>query len=219
MVNILCVKWGTAFDCDYVNKLYSMVSKHFHHTFTFYCFTDAPIGLNKDIIPIELNDEGWIKWWTKITLWNHQVTKNNLNIFFDLDVIIRDDISDLINEETEYLTIIENHWNDPIETLKGLEQNLSCDINSSIMIWRYNQSIQQIYDFFSNNKHTFMKDYKGIDKVLYYYEFDEVNFNTISDKWVCSYHHGKDENQPVVIFNQGNKQKDINDKELLELWN
>ena len=50
-VNILCVKWGTRYDSEYVNKLYRGIKNNCTKKFKFYCFTDDSTGLLSDIIP------------------------------------------------------------------------------------------------------------------------------------------------------------------------
>ena len=48
-LNVVCVKYGTKYGADYVNKLYYGVKRHLtvHHTFT--CFTEDSAGLDTHI--------------------------------------------------------------------------------------------------------------------------------------------------------------------------
>lgn len=223
MTNIICVKWGTAYSSMYVNRLYSMVSRHFHKPFKMYCLTDNEYGIDERIKVIPMMDLGWEKWWTKITLFNSRTQNylgDNLNLFFDLDTIIYNDITPLIYEATDHLTIAECHWVDPIRNLKGYNRNVSCDLNSSIMMWRYTPEVKRLHDFFQDNQEELVAKYKGIDKVLYYHEFDEFEIRTIDDYWVQSYHHMDVDltKGSVLIFNQGKKQTDIDDPRITELW-
>jgi len=48
--NVICIKWGTVYTPDYVNRLYNMVKRHTTVDFNFYCFTELSDGLNPDII-------------------------------------------------------------------------------------------------------------------------------------------------------------------------
>ena len=41
-VNVLCIKWGTKYGSDYVNRLYRMVGRHLRRPFRFVCLTDEP---------------------------------------------------------------------------------------------------------------------------------------------------------------------------------
>ena len=41
-VNVLCIKWGTYYSADYVNRLYATVCAHLRRLFRFVCMTDRP---------------------------------------------------------------------------------------------------------------------------------------------------------------------------------
>ena len=85
-MNILCVKWGTKYSSDYVNILYNMVLKNCNgQPFDFYCYTDNNSNLIDNIKIIKINSD--LKdWWPKLDLLN--IFNKDVNIFFDLDVII-----------------------------------------------------------------------------------------------------------------------------------
>ena len=40
-VNVICLKWGTAYPPFYVNRLYAGVRRHMKRPFSFICFTNA----------------------------------------------------------------------------------------------------------------------------------------------------------------------------------
>jgi hypothetical protein len=220
MFNIVCLKWGDAYSAEYVNKLYSMISRHFHLPFQMYCFTDDPTEVTEKVICKPIQDTRWVKWWNKIPLISSNAGLEGASIFFDLDVIIYNDITSLVYEFTDYLTIAECHWVDPVRNFKGYERNLSCDLNSSIMLWKRTPQVDQLYNFFDVNCNRLMQEYKGIDKVLYYHEYKEFEIRTIGKQWIQSYHHsGFDESKgSVLIFNQGEKQHEINDQRVKRLW-
>ena len=197
-----------------------MISRHLHVPFQMFCLTDDSSGIISDVTCLSIIDARWKKWWNKIPLLNdHRISKNTC-LLFDLDVVIYNDISNLVLEVNDTLTIAESYWVDPVRNFKGYNRNLSCDLNSSIMIWNHTPEVKKIYDFFDNNQEYLVNNYKGIDKVFYYYEFEEFEVKTISNNWLQSYHHtGFDkEKGSVLIFNQGIKQHEIEDKLVHELW-
>ena len=49
VVNVLCMKWGTKYPADYVNRLYSMVARNIRRPFRFVCLTDDNLGLGANI--------------------------------------------------------------------------------------------------------------------------------------------------------------------------
>ena len=48
--NVVCIKWGTDYSGDDVNKLYNNVLNNTNYDIDFYCFTDDINGLNNKII-------------------------------------------------------------------------------------------------------------------------------------------------------------------------
>lgn len=48
--NVICIKWGTEYSFEDVNKLCSMVKRNTTYDIDFYCFTDNPNGLRDDVI-------------------------------------------------------------------------------------------------------------------------------------------------------------------------
>ena len=49
MATILCMKWGTKYGPEYVNRLHSMVRRHLTIPHRFVCLTDNREGLHADI--------------------------------------------------------------------------------------------------------------------------------------------------------------------------
>ena len=95
--NVICIKWGTKFGADYVNRLYKMVERNLTLPHRFVCFTDKPEGILEgvEIRPLpELNDEGIPdKAWKKLGLFTDQLADlEGEALFLDLDIIIRDNI-------------------------------------------------------------------------------------------------------------------------------
>ena len=71
-INILCVKWGTRYNAEYVNKLYRGIQKYTKKKFTFYCFTEDPTDLVNEINVVKLK-ENWKGWWGKATLFSQGI--------------------------------------------------------------------------------------------------------------------------------------------------
>ena len=58
MLNILCMKWGSAYSADYVNILHRASRAHMERGFRFICLTDDPIGLDDGIEVFPVPDMG-----------------------------------------------------------------------------------------------------------------------------------------------------------------
>ena len=70
MATILCMKWGTKYGPEYVNRLHSMVRRHLTIPHRFVCLTDNRTGLNEGIetfsipsleLPAGAPERGWTK--------------------------------------------------------------------------------------------------------------------------------------------------------------
>ena len=46
---VICMKWGTRYGPDYVNRLYSMVQRHTKRPTRLVCYTDDPAGLDRGV--------------------------------------------------------------------------------------------------------------------------------------------------------------------------
>lgn len=198
-----------------------MVSRHLHIPFHMYCLTDDSSGIIEDITCLSITDTRWTKWWHKISLLSDKRIPEKTSVLFDLDVVLYNNITDMVMEVTSNLTIAEAYWVDPVRDFKGYNRNVSCDLNSSVMIWNPTQEVKRVYDYFDLNYKKLLETYKGIDKVFFYHEFEEFELSYIdSEKWLQSYHHtGFDETKgAMLIFNQGVKNHTIEDERVKRLW-
>ena len=53
-VNVLCLKWGTYYTADYVNRLYAGVKRNLRMPFRFVCVTDDATGLRPEVEAVPL---------------------------------------------------------------------------------------------------------------------------------------------------------------------
>ena len=114
---ILCMKWGTKYGPEYVNRLHAMVRRHLKGDFKFVCLTDRTEGIRAEVqcFPIpEMNiaeakrDGAWKKLTTfEADLYGLQGTA----LFLDLDVVIVDDITSFFEVPGEFLII--HDWKRP----------------------------------------------------------------------------------------------------------
>eukprot|EP00826_Nyctotherus_ovalis_P061322 TRINITY_DN8713_c0_g1_i11.p1 TRINITY_DN8713_c0_g1~~TRINITY_DN8713_c0_g1_i11.p1 ORF type:complete len:309 (-),score=67.61 TRINITY_DN8713_c0_g1_i11:274-1200(-) len=68
-LHIVCVKYGTLYGADYVNKLYRGVEKFLNISHDFVCFTDNPSGLEEEIKVVKI-DNKFGGWWSKANIFN-----------------------------------------------------------------------------------------------------------------------------------------------------
>ena len=73
-----------------------MVKRHTTVPFQFHCLTDDPVGLDPEINAIQLPKDPWIKsWWSKLWMFSPDMPLKGNILFFDLDVIIFNNIDEL----------------------------------------------------------------------------------------------------------------------------
>ena len=114
--NIICMKWGTKYGPEYVNRLHSMVSRHLTLPHRFVCFTEDGSGLNPgiDVLPLPEMDlpPGKERGWRKLsTFQNPLADLEGTALFLDLDVVIVDSIDPFFAQDGEFLII--HDWDRP----------------------------------------------------------------------------------------------------------
>lgn len=98
MLNVICLKHGIKYNSVYVNNLYNMIQRHLTVPHRFVCFTDDPTGIANGIeirmlpsAPIQ----GW--WWKPYVFKADHFPEGDINLFFDLDMVIVNNIDHLVN--------------------------------------------------------------------------------------------------------------------------
>jgi hypothetical protein len=86
---VVCLKYGTKYSADYVNKLYKMVKRNLTLDHEFVCFTEDSTNIDPGItvMPIPLLS-GVTGWWYKPMFFNPNLGLKGVILFFDLDVVI-----------------------------------------------------------------------------------------------------------------------------------
>lgn len=108
VANIICIKWGTLFGPEYVNRLYSGVRRNLSQPVRFFCMTEETDGLHPDIevlpLPVEPYAEPMA---AALAVANRQGAMRKVSLFrpglvpdldgpflgFDLDVVITGDLT------------------------------------------------------------------------------------------------------------------------------
>lgn len=88
-LSVVCVKHGTKYPADYVNRLYNMVRRHLPGNWRFICLTDDASGLDEPIQAIDISGVKANGWWAKLALFNPDVAiPDDAVLYFDLDTVI-----------------------------------------------------------------------------------------------------------------------------------
>ncbi len=93
---VVCLKHGTKYNYDYVNKLYNMVTRHSTIPFGFACITENPVGLNPNIKVIPLPNVPNISgWWYKPWVFSKELPLQGTILFLDLDLVVIKNIDEM----------------------------------------------------------------------------------------------------------------------------
>ena len=112
-VNIVCMKWGTLYSPDYVNKLFCMVRRNLTKPFNFYCLTDDASGIRAEVIvkplpEIYVPEKNQVSPWRKLSMFHKDLYGiTGRTLFLDLDLVIINNIDELF-DYTDKFAIIEN---------------------------------------------------------------------------------------------------------------
>jgi len=119
MYHVICIKWGTAYSCDYVNRLLSMVKRHTTKSFLFHCFTDDSNGLDDEVVVHDLPvlhvkpEENKYAYRKEAGLCDNNLggLKGQRVLYFDLDIVIVDNIDGFFDYPEGEDFVIINDWN------------------------------------------------------------------------------------------------------------
>jgi hypothetical protein len=112
MQTVVCMRWGTLFPAEYVNRLYRGVTRNVARPTRFIAFTDDPTGLEAEIEarpipPIRLPASGLGgSPWRKLALWSRDVGLEGDMLFLDLDVVVVGSLDAFFDFEPGKLAII-----------------------------------------------------------------------------------------------------------------
>ncbi len=117
MRHVICIKWGTKYAPDYVNKLWAMVRRHLRGDFRFICLTDDTQGIRSEvecfpIPPVEIRPEAAgvnDRAWRKLTTFSRDLSEKyglqGTALFLDLDVVVVGSLDDFFTYPGEFLII------------------------------------------------------------------------------------------------------------------
>jgi hypothetical protein len=122
MINVVCAHVGNYCDrgTEYVQRLFDGIDKHLY-TYRPWCITDNPAMIPDGIRTIEADPcvQGW---WNKISLFRPGILpKGERVLYFDLDTIIKGDLSDIANYRGKFAMLRDFYF-------KG-------NLNSGLMAW------------------------------------------------------------------------------------
>jgi hypothetical protein len=121
---VVCVKWGTGYGPDYVNRLYGMVARHVTPPFRVVCLTDDRTGIRPEVECFDLPELGCehptntMGKWRKQVLWGRELPGlDGVVLFVDLDSVIVDSIDPYFEHGADDDVIVARNWARPLAKL------------------------------------------------------------------------------------------------------
>ena len=228
-VSILCVRYGNKYGREYVERLRNMIARNITVPYEFVCLTDDQHPI-KNVISIYQPSSNYNKqWWHKVHIFDKNLPLKERVIYFDLDVVVHNNIDNLVYHELEKLSGIRDfnrkfhsRWN---------------YLNSSVMAWQHGAH-HYIYDMFIKDKSNAMRLHGDQDWI---YRVARNNLVFWPDDWIQSYKweiRSRDEiqiiqgkrkfrnesnvkpnlNCSVSVFHGDPKPEDVTDPFIVEHW-
>lgn len=189
--NIICMKWGTLYSPDYVNKLYYSVKRNISGDFRFVCFTDDIKGIipeveTKPLPEIKLPYPDSVTGWQKISVWQNPLYDITGDVLFlDIDIVITGNIDDLFTYLPNEFVVIDN-WTQ-------IGQNIG---NTSVFRFPVGRFSHVYNDLMENTDH-YLKQYR-IEQQYVSAKIPEQKF--WPSEWIISFKHSCLPKFPMNLF-------------------
>lgn len=166
---ITCVKIGTKYPYGMVNNLFNMCKKNISLPFDFFCYTDDSSGLDPGINAIQYVDNQLdIIVYNKLFLfsdWMNNILPPGPRVFFDLDLVIKHNIDDILLNEGSELTLIDAEWRQKYDYGFPIFHH---PFNSSCMKWN-SRDPQRLWEMFISDPEYYLNKYHwGMDSFMFY---------------------------------------------------
>ena len=206
-IKFICLKWGTKYGPEYVNRLFQSICKQYRNPCEFYCYTDDPTNLKPEI---KIRDIAELR---KVE--NSCFTMEKLFLFdgldfegpyclLDIDILIQSDITSYFKEynfiEPRFSICARPHTDiDYMKAAPIFRDFGTCYVNSSFVTWTGDQ-LKWMIDFYMNNKKIIDYKYKDLDTFLFHTVLKEMKFHPRN--MIYSFNHEKTRlDSPIVMFN------------------
>lgn len=141
-ITILCVRFGNRYGKEYVERLRNMVNRHLSVKHEIVCLTDDHHPID-GVRSIYQANAGYAKgWWHKVHMFDHSLPINGRILYFDLDIVIHNNINKLATYQTDQFVGIHDFNRKFHPGWKYL--------NSSVMAWNH-RSQNYIWEKFKEN--------------------------------------------------------------------
>ena len=190
MRHVICMKWGTKYGPDYVNKLYAMARRHLSGDFRFVCLTDDAAGIRPEVScfpipPVDFRPElpgVRDRAWRKLTTFSRDLSdKYGLSgqaLFLDLDLVIVGSLDDFFTQPGDFLII------------KDYRRPWRVTGNSSVYRWNIG-ALPDVLDYFREHEVAIRKEFRNEQTYLSDYLHKQGKLRYWPAEWCPSFkYHG-----------------------------
>lgn len=174
---ILCLKHGTKYSADYVNKLYNGVKKYCTLDFEMVCLTDDPAGIDPNIkilfLPAGLNG-----WWCKPYMFSKDIGIKGTILYLDLDVVIASNIDKLFTYQP-------NNWCTIRDFTRAMRPNWP-KYNSSVVRFKTDE-LNFVWEEYAKDPVIIQRKFFGDQDYLYDVTRQKKQAMLYPDSWVQSW--------------------------------
>ena len=174
---VLCLKHGTKYSAEYVNKLYNMVARHCTLDYEFVCLTDDSKGIDPRVKILKL-PHGMSGWWCKPYMFSKDLPLKGTVLYMDLDVVIASNIDKLF-------TWMPGHWCTIRDFTRAMRPKWH-KYNSSVVRFEVGQ-LDFVWTEFEKDKINIQKRLHGDQDWLYEVTYKRQGAMLYPDSWILSW--------------------------------
>lgn len=100
-VTFACVRVGTKYGPEYVERLRNGIENHYRRGFSIVCLTDQPQEID-GVVNAQINGDRFPGWWSKMGWFLPNIRGLKRTIYLDLDTVIVGDLTPLVDLDVEF---------------------------------------------------------------------------------------------------------------------
>ena len=196
-ITVLCVRFGNKYGREYVERLRNMVSRHLTVPYEFTCLTDDQHPIDKVRTIYQPNSNYSRGWWHKIHMFDPNLPLRGRILYFDLDVIIHQNIDKLaLYEPNQFVGILDFN-----RKFYSAWKNL----NSSVLAWNHGTQ-NNIWEQFKQRPQDAQRLHGDQDWI---WKLTNNKIKFWPREWIQSYKWEIRSREELTVFNGKRQFKDI----------
>ncbi len=190
--NVLCIKWGTKYGSEYVNRLYRGVRKQLSGPFRFVCLTDDANGIDADVdvqpLPVTPFDEDAFdsrkggETWRKVGLFQPGLADlDGDTLFLDLDIVLTGSLDDFFTYQPGRFCVIQDWLEKRRAWMPGRDGRVG---NTSVFRF-HPERHRRVYDHFVDRQAEVLDSFRIEQQYVSNALADDLAF--WPEQWVLSF--------------------------------